>query len=105
MTTPQGRDGKPASGGSPGIAEVGGKPPTADWRRYARFTLWGVLVILVALLLMRNSEPTRVDFVFFVAEVPLFLALGLTFALGLIIGGTFVWFSQRRRRRAALAKK
>ncbi len=109
MSDPARRDGTAGTptGGAADAAEFRGTPPPADWRRYARFTLWGLLVVLVGLLLLRNSESVPVDFVFFTAEVPLFVALGLTFALGALLGASGVWFTGRRRakRAAQTAKK
>lgn len=91
------QDGKQPPTGDRSVQEIGGKPPKADWRRYARFTVWGVVAVYVALLLLQNSQQTTVNFVFFSIEVPLFVALALMLVLGLALGSSLVWFMQRRK--------
>ena len=84
-----------------GKKEFSGGAPPADWRRYLRIGVWGVLAVFALLLLFLNGESVTVNLVFAEMSIPLFLALGLAMALGAILGGSLLYFRQRSKARAA----
>ena len=98
---PGGKNGSPEPNrdmvqGKPGV--ISGEPPTANWRRYARVTIWVVVVVLTAIFLMRNSEPTEINFVFFSATAALWIVLLAMLLIGFLLGWSASWWSRRRKR-------
>lgn len=99
---PGGKDGEGIPGadltqGKPGT--VSGEPAPANWRQWARITLWVVVAGLIVLFLLGNREPTQIDFVFFSATASLWIVLLAMVLLGAILGWTASWWWRRRRRR------
>lgn len=99
---PGGKDGSPEPRrdmvqGKPQV--VSGEAPIPDWRRYARFTIWVIIAALIAIFLVRNSEPTQIDFVFFQATASLWMVLLAMVILGAILGWTASWWWRRRKGR------
>lgn len=90
--------GKDAAG-SPGREVLDGTPPPADWRRYARFTTWGVVAVIVLIFLVNNSEPTEVSFVFFKVQLSLWIVLLGMLIIGFGLGWSASWWRRRRRRK------
>lgn len=82
-------------------AAYGGQAPKADWRMYARITGWLIVAILATAFLLKNKNPVTVDFVFFEATVPTFVALIVSGVLGFLLGGSLMWWTARRKRKAA----
>lgn len=80
-----------------------GRPEKADWRRYARFTVWGVLALFALLFILGNSQEVQVNFLFREATLPMYIALLITLVLGLLIGAGGVWFLGRRRAKSKAA--
>ena len=67
-----------------------------------RLIVAGVLVILLALFVLMNTDKTRVDFVVTDTELPLFIVLLGTAVVGALIShlGLYVWRRRRARERA-----
>ncbi len=76
-----------------------GTPPPANWRRYARITLWVVVAVLVLVFLFSNSEIVRVSFVFFQVDVMLWIVLLAVLLIGAALGWSASWWMRRRKRR------
>lgn len=57
-----------------------------------------MVAVLIAIFLVRNSEPTQINFVFFQATQPLWIVLLAMVLLGAIMGWTASWWWRRRRR-------
>ena len=64
-----------------------------NWRAWGL----GVIVVLVLIFILQNSQSVRVKFLFFDASMPLIFALLITVVVGMIIG--YVWPVVRRHRR------
>jgi uncharacterized integral membrane protein len=64
-----------------------------NWRAWGL----GVIVVLVLIFILQNSQSVRVKFLFFDASMPLIFALLITTILGMIIG--YVGPIVRRHRR------
>ncbi|MCH9718894.1 MAG: LapA family protein [Actinomycetia bacterium] len=88
-----------------GKSEFNGGAPPADWRRYLRIGVWGVLAVFALLLLLLNGESVTVNLVFTKMSIPLFLALGLAMVLGAVLGGSLLYFRQRSKARRAAAQR
>lgn len=99
MDAPGGKDGArvPArdTQGKPNV--ITGEAPKPDWRRYARFTVWAVLAILVGIFLVTNNEPVPINFLIFQATTPLWVALLGVLIVGMILGWMASWWRRRRR--------
>ena len=92
----------PESAGGDGGTRVdrfGDNPSAKSMVRFIRPALWGLLVLYVAALLLLNRDPTKVDFLFFTATVPLVIALLITFVLGVLVGGGLLMMRSRRQAR------
>jgi uncharacterized integral membrane protein len=85
-----------------GVTQYGGRPPTADWRKYARASLWTVVVLVVGLLLAGNRQDATINLLFAEVTVPLFVALGVALGLGVLVGLSLGWLSRRRYDRKAI---
>lgn len=101
---PGGKDGSPIPGadmseGKP--VTVGGEPPRAPWRSWARLTVWGVVALLALLFLLGNRESTQIDFVFFEASAALWIVLLIMLVVGFLLGWSASWWFRRRRRHRA----
>lgn len=86
-----------AGKGGPEILD--GTPPPADWRRYAKFTTWGVVALIAIIFLVSNSESTNVSFVFFSVTVSLWIVLLGMLLIGFGLGWSASWWTRRRRRK------
>jgi uncharacterized integral membrane protein len=64
-----------------------------NWRAWGL----GIIVVLVLIFILQNSQSVRVKFLFFDASMPLIFALLITTILGMIIG--YVGPIVRRHRR------
>lgn len=105
---PAGPDGAPEPGrdvveGKPGV--YGGQAPPANWRQWARIVIWVIVAAIAAAFILKNNQSVTIDFVFFAANVPLFVALLLALLLGIILGATAMFGWQRRRAKAAAAAR
>ena len=74
------------------------------------FTLPLAVVLIVFAVANRQAvrlslDPTAPDAPLYAVEVPLFVALFLALILGVMIGGTAMWFSQSAHRRQAREKQ
>lgn len=101
---PGGKDGEgiPAADlqqGKPTV--VRGEPAPANWRQWARITIWVILAAIVVLFLLRNRESTQIDFVFFQATAALWIVLLVMVLVGAVLGWSASWWWRRRRRRRA----
>jgi uncharacterized integral membrane protein len=69
-------------------------------RKETNWKAWGlsVVIVLVLIFILQNSQSVRVKFLFFDASMPLIFALLITTILGVIIG--YVGPIVRRHRRA-----
>lgn len=59
--------------------------------------LWGLAALLGLVLMLQNTDQTRVHVLGFVIEMPLFLLIFLAMVLGWVLGA-FGWWAVRRRR-------
>ena len=83
--------------------EVFGKPPSPkNMTHYIRPTLWGIVVVYAVVFLLVNRASTRINFIFFEAEVPLIVALFVAIVLGFLVGAGLV---MRRNHKAAKPAK
>ena len=79
--------------------EVFGKAPSPKkMTHYIRPTLWGIVVVYSVVFLLVNRASTRINFIFFEAEVPLIVALFVAIVLGFLVGAGLV---MRRHHNAA----
>jgi uncharacterized integral membrane protein len=83
-----------------------GRPEKADWRRYARFTLWGIVALIAVFFVLGNTQEVNVSFIFKDATLPMYVVILISMFLGLLIGGGGVWFLSRRKakEKARIAK-
>ncbi|MEI2716225.1 MAG: lipopolysaccharide assembly protein LapA domain-containing protein [Candidatus Nanopelagicales bacterium] len=102
MAVPGGKDGRPIPDkdfvqGKPQV--VSGEAPAPPWRRWARFTAWVVLALIVLVFIFTNSQPVPVNFVIFrVDSAPLWIVLVVVLLIGIILGWMASWWTRRRRR-------
>lgn len=78
-----------------GTVHIGGKPGPANWRKYLRITIWGVVAAITAVFLFSNSRETTVDLVFLEVQMPLFLVLFGTLLVGMFLGAGLWHFRNR----------
>ena len=67
--------------------------------RHYRLIAILTLVLLLLLLIWQNSEATTLSLLFFSAELPLMIWLGLFLLIGLLLGMALMWTLRRRSRR------
>lgn len=59
--------------------------------------LWALAAVLGLILMLQNTDQTRVRVLGFVIEMPLFLLIFLSMLLGWVLGA-FGWWALRRKR-------
>jgi uncharacterized integral membrane protein len=59
--------------------------------------LWGVVALVGLILLLQNTDQTRVDIFGFSIEMPLFLLLAAAMVIGWLLGVLGWWLFMRRR--------
>lgn len=102
---PAGKDGAPVPRsevveGKP-AGTYGGEAPPADWRQWARITVWVIVAAGAAVFILTNREQVTINFVFFTQQVPLFVALVLALVLGILLGGSAMFWWRRRAAKKA----
>ncbi len=80
-----------------------GRPEPADWRKYARVSLWVVVAVVALIFVFGNSDSVEVNFVLRTATVPLYVALLISLVLGALIGIGGTWILGRRKAKKAKA--
>ncbi len=90
----------PAARTEPKVEVYGQGPPARAMVGYIKPTLWVVGAVYVVALLLLNTEPAHINFVFFKAEVPLVVALVVVLALGFGLGALTVWLRGRHHKAA-----
>lgn len=84
--------------------EVYGNPPEAkSMTRYIKPSIYGVLALYALIILLLNRNTTEINFLFFTANLPLIVALGLMFILGGLTGWGLVSLRARNKRKLGQA--
>jgi len=78
-----------------------GRPEPVDYRKYIRWTIYGVAAGYTLLFLIFNSESTDVSFVFFSTKLPLFMVLGGTLVMGAFLGAGALYYVMRQKDKEA----
>jgi uncharacterized integral membrane protein len=68
---------------------------TADWNWKAITS--GVVVVLALIFILQNTEKRSIQFLFFGWTVGTWVALLVTFVLGMLAGWLLAWFVRSRR--------
>lgn len=103
--TDKGAVGADGRAGIVGNRDVFGTPPSSrSMVRYIRPTLWGLLIVYVVIFLLLNRAPTQINFLFFSAQAPLFIALLIVLIIGIVVGGGGMILHGRRQRASDKAR-
>ena len=73
--------------------------------RYIRPTLWGIVVVYAVVFLLVNRASTRINFIFFEAEVPLIVALFVAIVLGFLVGAGLMMRRSHKAGKPAKSKQ
>jgi uncharacterized integral membrane protein len=63
--------------------------------------LWGVIALIGLVLLLQNTDQTRVQLGGFVVEMPLFLLIAAAMLIGWMLGTLGWWLFRRRQNKRA----
>lgn len=75
----------------------GDRQPKLAPAEVARLVVAGIVLVLLALFVLDNTDDVRVGYVFGDADVPMIVVLLLTALAGAVIGNFAAWRSRRRR--------
>jgi uncharacterized integral membrane protein len=56
------------------------------------------IAALIIIFVVQNLDPTTVEFLFFSAQLPLWLVAIIFLGLGVVLGWVWRWMSRRRKR-------
>jgi uncharacterized integral membrane protein len=77
--------------------DVDGIEETAEWNW--KMIAAGVVAVLVMIFILQNTEKRSIQFLFFDWTVGTWVALLVTFVLGMLVGWLLAWFIRSRKER------
>lgn len=76
----------------------GERPPARAMLRFIKPALLGIAIVYVVAFLLLNSDNTRINFVIFQADVPIFVPLFVMLAVGVAVSALFLWWRRLHSR-------